>query len=285
MRRFHCIATAVSLLLLLTPAPPLSAQAEEDEYAETPTDLAELLKEATDDVLYDFIIDSSGPNDLRVITKHRCERTETCWHFSRREWMIGFNQTSRTDWRYSPEGVLIRYKLTSWSTVTTLTREVIQEGDSQDWIRRYEPNDDREPETFRDTIEVYRPENAIPDTWLTLAIAYHLRQENSSFIIRTHTIPGPGLVAVYAADNTGTEMIDLHGEQVSAHVLVVDIYQELDGERVEGGSLAEVTMYVLDDGSIASDRWQESNANMTREAITVEQADEILSDVALPGNP
>ncbi|MFI4859990.1 MAG: hypothetical protein ACIAXF_04830 [Phycisphaerales bacterium JB063] len=289
MRITPRLAAALSLLLLLllTTAPPLVAQADEVEYAETPTNLRELIGEdQPDGVIYDYILDSTfSANGARTLTQQTCEQDDDGWHFTKREWMIGYNQTARTDWHFSPTGELVEYMLVSWSPATTLTRQVVRDCDSQEFIRKYEPNDDRESETFSDTIEIYRADDAIPDAWLTLAFAYHIRQEHEQFIIRTHTIPGPSMILVHTAENTGTETIQLHGEQTTVHVLVVDIYQEVDGQRVEGGSLAEATMYVLPDGSIAADRWEERSTNMTREAVTADEVDEILGEVTLPGNP
>lgn len=291
LKSVHRFATMISLLLLNMLAPPLYAQAEDDEPAQTPTDLAVLL--GNDFAAYNVFVQRSDElMNHSIITQEQCEKDGDFVVFVKRTWNLRSGSTSRRRWVYTIEGTLVEYESASWTQPGESMVIGCRSEDGDFSLTGYRQSDSAFlfPEIIHRVMDVDADGafETIPDFWLRIALMYHIREENRQFIIRMQLMPGFGPTLVYTVEHVGTEEIKHLGQFCSTHVLTVSSQLERDGQPVMDIPSRNGIMYVLPDGSVALAHWDAGlmgTNKTTDQVICDEQVDRILSRVAFRGNP
>lgn len=263
MRSHPRIAAALSLLLLLTPAPPLTAQVEEDEYAQTPTDLAELTgPEDNSGIAFVTYLRHEDPTREEThLLMDKVESREGLLAISHAMLIIDANGGNRGTFHrrtyYSQNGDFVRRDVLMVGREQTETRLLIPDDGAFLLTRTFTSN--LAPDSTISEQEELPPidESAIPEDWLPLAYAYHLSHQHQSFAIRTQEYGGGDYSTLYIVDDVGTETIVIAGEQKVAHVLMVRITLEStqhNAHKPDGWEDILLQEYVLEDGSTVQTR-------------------------------
>jgi len=291
MPHFHRITAALSLFLLLTPAPPLAAQTEEDEPAQTPTDLAELLGPAgIESLSRDWYLEvtTSGFHD---VIRYRIVQENDQLHFIRSYWNITadreLSEVTRSTFKYSLQGEFIRIdSLTRKKGIYISWSNVLEDGQVHATIAI------NGEQTHEDVYDLPTSPETIPDHWLPIALAYHIRSGNESWIIQTQTENQDRHAGkTYRGIRVGPQMIEFQGEEVEAHAFRIQMQltdrrfvpievfpegQEDARAEKEEGPIA----LVLADGTVVDNGWDYiiGAEPVAVRLLTTDEVCEILGD-------
>ena len=272
-------ALAASLTLGFAAAPFAIAQpaAVDEDVAATPTALAELLGPGgIDAAQYDFYLSMQMPGQGSGVMHWHSAIEDDHLVFSMTQAMNDGEMTSVQSHVFTAEGAFVRSSNRTESSDFKSAETTEREGDKVTVVSSYTFGGDAgEPE---EAVHDYqRVEDTIPTAWLPLAFAYHLRAGHEQFIVRmTDSVTGEmPFVQVFLAENIGTEMITIGDEEHEAHVLMLAMSNEVDGEVVDAGVEQDQTMqmYVLADGSIARMHMEMEGMEMSAQRVTAEEAE------------
>jgi hypothetical protein len=285
MRITTRLAAALSLLLLLTPIPPLAAQPDEDEYAETPTDLAELLgHQDNSGVTYVAYLSHEDPaRKDRHLLLEKVEHREHLITFSQAMLVIDANDEARGVYYrrtyYSRSGDFVRRDVRTVGREQSETSLLLPDDGVFLLTRTFTSN--LAPHNTISDQEELPPihESAIPEDWLPLAYAYHLRHQHQSFAIRTHDYGDSDYLTLHIVEDVGTETVLVAGEQKVAHVFMVRITLESmqhDGHKPDGWEDILLQEYVLEDGTTVQTRRESGDVTLEYLPASPEDIESLL---------
>jgi len=277
MRITTRLAAALSLIILLTPAPPLAAQTEEDEYAETPTHLGELLpEEGVAATAYEFYLYEADSNVLWTWKSYEEDGRHVVTMCTDTAGLPIRNTRACTVYT-TPEGEFAEYLFNHFNTIDTQRYRAIRDGDQirigHGYVRDW---DSLEPQDYTPL------DNAIPWPWLPLALAYHLRASHEMFEVRATARRCWGYassVRVMRFEHVGTETVEVDRAEHTAHVLMMHAHQEFNGEQQDNPRNEPHSLwYVLENGVVV--KMMHERGSHLRDAVWVsaEQADELLGE-------
>lgn len=287
------LTASLTLTLGLAAAPLAVAQdaaAVDEQVATTPTALTNLLgPDGLDAVESDFYLNmqmnapgpaEGGPGLEDSLMHWRSETEDGRLVFTMRmSDLRGGGNTER--YVFTEAGEFLERSRSTFAPGYQSSDTAVREGDE---VRtRTQFSIDGEPSESEEETHPYAPmTDTIPSAWMQLAFAYHLREEHEQFVIRMSddVIGEMSFVQVFHAEDIGTETVEIAGEAYEAHVLLLTVSTEMDGEPLDGGVDDEQTMqmYVLADGSIVRMRAEFDGMTMSADAITAEEAEAMRVD-------
>lgn len=277
-------ATAAFAVTLLFLSALLPARAEEGavgapavevlaSYTPTPTALPELIGPDDESPAgYDFALANAAQS---VCFRDRFSIEDGLFVFDRQRLRSdGFYWETRDT--FSSDGVFLEttYRMREDNGSITMQRVTLRdEGVVIEQSFRPEQPD----RSGRRAIPDYAPKpGAVPGVWQQLVIAYHIRTGNDRFFFRsTGDATRTGSVTVCLIDDLGVETIEVMGQTVEAHVLMIATYRERAGEPADEPDPLDrrPLWYVLADGTIVRMiSPNDEGEDRVTEAIAVEDA-------------
>lgn len=294
---FARTALAASIALGLAPALSVSAQADaaavNDGVVTTPTDLAELLGpdglEGAQAESYLHMQVTGQVNDSSVM--HWALTVQDGRLISTMRTLQSADSSNVQRQVYTGDGAFVEsssdFQSPDYKSSTTMVREgeTVRVTSSSSFDGQ--PGG---PEDSQVEVVDYQPmADALPTAWLPIVLAYHIREGHEQFTTRMHDDPTgrSDFVQVFTAEDIGTERVEVGGEEVEAHVMMLTVSTEMGGEAFDGGVDDEQVMqlYVLADGTIIKMRMEMEGMTMAAERITAEEAEALMNtdDPAVPG--
>ncbi len=277
-------ALAGSLTLGAAPATPAVAgpdPAVEDTVAATPAGLAELLgPDGPEGALCDIYLrmEMTGGEEERGIMRWATVIEDGHLVFLMEQHSADDSQNTERH-VYTLDGEFVQRHTATQSPDYESTSSVVRRGDKVTVTSSY-TFDGEFGEDSEETFDYVPAEDTIPSAWMSLALAYHLRAGHEQFLIRMGDNYGGDVsfVQTFACDDVGTEVIEVDGEPQEAHVLMMRLGTEMDGQPFDGGVDDEqvMQMYVLEDGRIVKLFMEMEGLTVSANAITAEQARAIL---------
>ncbi|MEM9416495.1 MAG: hypothetical protein AAGA29_13615 [Planctomycetota bacterium] len=278
------LACSLSLPLGVAVAPPALAQdaaAVDEDIATTPTDLAELLgPDGLEGAAGEFYLRLHAPDfggDVEGVMHWRIVVEDGRLVLTMNETQ-GHGVTVRRQ-VFAADGAFIESSKHHTGSESTRFETAVREGDTVQ-MTRGRTTADWESEPREDVVDYEPLVDLVPDAWMPIVLAYHIREGHEQFTFRMSEIYSrqSRYVEVVYAEHIGTEVIDVLGEEVEAHVLMVTMHSERDGETLERPeAVQEMQMYVLADGSIVRMRMEMEGMTFSAEAISAEEAEELMS--------
>ncbi len=287
MKPTYPLCLALTLLMAVSAWLPLDAaraDADAEVVATTPADLAELLGPGG---LEGVSIESR----LKLSTKDEDDAgIECCWIGSEQDQLVIDMQTrdgphgvGTQHHRFSADGLLVESRHQGGSIDYETTKTATRDGDQIHLTHVFRPANE-EPQ-FDEEVVPYQPiSGTIPSDWLPLAYAYHMREGNTRFIIRlSDDYSGRNrYVQTFHVTDAGVEEIEVAGELREAHVLSIRFGIEVDGQPMDlgpGSAGDSLQLHVLPDGTVVRLRMETRGFVVSGEAVSEEEADEILRGV------
>ena len=256
--------------------------AEDDSVATTPSDLSVLLGP---DGLESIAIESwlrlrTDESDFAGIeyTRITGEHGQLVIQMQKREGPHGIGRQRHV---FTDEGLLIESRSEGGSIDFESVKTVVRDGDQMHLshtltLAGETPQIDEEIVTYQPTA------GTIPTVWMPIAIAFHLREGNTRFLLRlSDDYSGRDrYVMTYHVVDAGIEEIEVCGEIRETHALTLRMGIEMDGQPMDLGAGAEgdsLQMHVLADGSPVRLRMEMRGFVVTGEAMTAEEAEELLA--------
>ncbi|XAM00767.1 hypothetical protein OT109_05115 [Phycisphaeraceae bacterium D3-23] len=290
MHHFPRIAAVLSVLLLLTSAPPLAAQVaqvEEDEYAETPTDLGELLADVPDSDApsLSYLRHETPTRDKTLLLSDQVAFEDSTLAVSHA--MIVLDASGEVDGvfhrrtRYSSNGELIRRDVRNDGRDQSETRSLIPDDETYLLTRTFASV--HAPGVTKTDQESLTPihESAIPNDWVPIAYAYHLRHGHTSFVVRTQEWGSDSLLVHYVED-IGVETVEVAGVEKAAHVLMVHITLEpLPGSTrdIDGWDGIHLQEYAFLNGATFQTRRESGDMTLEYLPATAEETELLLESL------
>jgi len=224
-----------------------------------------------------------GEGDPRIedsVTHWQMTVEDGCLVFTMEEWDLkGGGDIVRQV--FTAEGEFVESSDTSFTPGHESTQTMVRDGDM---LRVTKSTvEDGEQSEVEESEEDYAPiADAIPMAWFSIAFAYHIREGNEAFQVRgfQDIIDEMNLVIVFTVEDIGTEMVDVNGAQQEAHVMMMAVSLEFDGNALgdseDGGMTSQ--MLVLDDGTVVGMHMEMGGPVMSARAITAEEAEALIAD-------
>ncbi|XAM00780.1 hypothetical protein OT109_05180 [Phycisphaeraceae bacterium D3-23] len=280
-------ALALSLTLGLAAGPLAVAQdaaAVDEAVAATPTALADLLGPAgVGGIESDFYLWMELPGQGTGVMHWSTAVDDDLIRFTMINQMNDGEMTSTQYQVFTTEGEFVESGNTMTSSDFHNAQTAVREGEKVR-VTNSSSFDGQPggPAEASEEVSDYQPvADTIPTAWLPMAFAYHIREGHEQFVVRmTDDVTGREMtfVQVFTAEDIGTEVVEIGEAEHEAHVFMLTMTSEVDGQPADTGEpeMQMMQMYVLADGSIVRMSAEYDGVAMSAQAVTAEEAQTLM---------